>query len=98
MIELGHGYTAEWFRSNDVRTGLIVTGPAAPACPHREQGRCGGAVFIEGHEPEDRPGWKLVSENPLTLDPSVKCGCDGQHLFVRDGHAELCDDDVAGER
>jgi hypothetical protein len=38
------------------------------------------------NEQTPRPVWSVVGEWPnLTLHPSVKCGCDGQHGWVRDG-------------
>jgi hypothetical protein len=93
VIELGHGYTAERTSHEGVLYGFVITGNAAPACRMGDQGRCGGCVKVDGPD-----GWTLVSEDPLTLEPSVKCGCGGQHLHVRDGRAELYSDDVAGER
>lgn len=33
----------------------------------------------------DRPTWRVLSEDPLTLDPSVKCTRCGNHGWIRDG-------------
>ncbi len=99
MIELGHGYTAERATHPDDGTvlGFVVAGNAAPECKMPgvgvAEGRCGGWVNVD-----DATGWKLEREDPLHLEPSIKCACGGQHIFIRGGRAELCSDDVAGER
>ena len=95
MIELGHGYTAERATHPDTGEvlGFAVTGNAAPDCKMPSGGRCGGWVNVD-----DASGWKLESEEPLHLEPSIRCACGGQHIFVRGGRAELCSDDVAGDR
>jgi hypothetical protein len=47
--------------------------------------RCEG--FVCWSPAHARPGklWKVVSEEPLTLEPSIKCATCGSHGFVREG-------------
>lgn len=33
----------------------------------------------------DAPTWEVISEDPLTLAPSLACGQCGHHGFIRDG-------------
>jgi hypothetical protein len=35
-----------------------------------------------------RPAWRVLSEDPLTLDPSVKCTACGNHGWIRNGRWE----------
>lgn len=65
------------------RVGGIVSHPLP------QGGRCEGSVIfdrpgIEGlFEGQDR--WKVVSEDPLTLEPSIRCGGCNAHGWIRKG-------------
>ncbi len=57
--------------------GFIVSHPEPSG-----GGRCGGSVFIEPFD--QHPTWRVVSEEPITLEPSLLCHC-GFHGWVREG-------------
>lgn len=48
---------------------------------------CTGVIQRRGTEApgSNRPTWRVLSEDPLTLDPSVKCADCGNHGWIRDG-------------
>lgn len=47
---------------------------------------CVGSMFRRGARTgEGRAQWDVVSEDPLTLTPSVLCRKCGNHGFIRDG-------------
>lgn len=86
--------------NDDEPIGLIITGPAPPQCPYRNTSatdagpnRCGGGLHFENsperfvRKPDGtmRPRWKVVSKNPLSLQPSIKCKCEGQHGYITNG-------------
>lgn len=72
--------TPEWHAKNDdipdaEHAGIILT------CVHGLE----GAVPFSGRTPDQREGWTVESEDPLTLSPSIvrtECGC---HGFIREG-------------
>src|SRR6266542_5551415 len=87
-LDLGDGFSARyyvWSPDRDLnpqyegipdqdRAGLILT------CPHGEAG-----VPFAGRVPGGGQGWRVLSEDPLTLEPSIlppDCGC---HGFIREG-------------
>lgn len=89
-IDLGSGYEAEPRYHPDGTgelLGVWVIGPAGEQCNFPAEGRCGGWVPVNDG---DR-GWAYSSEDPLTLTPSIRCGCDvkqpgrGQHGFITNG-------------
>lgn len=43
------------------------------------------APFLTADKPSQR-GHQLLSEDPLTVSPSILCGDCGLHGFIRDGH------------
>ena len=62
-------YGANWFHRSDAKPN----------------GWCMGG--FQWHKPDERihgPLWDLVSWEPLTVSPSLLCGC-GAHGFIRDG-------------
>jgi hypothetical protein len=98
-LDFGSGYTGRTFTCEETEPescGLLLAGPAAPQCPHPSDGRCGGGIHFE-NAPEKyvrrpdgtlRPRWKVESRDPLTLSPSIVCGCGGQHGHIRSGRYE----------
>lgn len=91
--DLGHGYSYTTYTHESVEgsCGLLIVGPAGPDCPYRSHfdgGMCGGSVPFEsdpGATASGRPRWKVVSLDPLTLTPSIKCKCGFQHGHIRRG-------------
>lgn len=63
------------------RSGLIESHPRA------DGGRCSGHVTFDVpvNAAETRPKWRVLSEDPLTLEPSLLCRACGHHGFIRDG-------------
>lgn len=94
-IDVGHGFSYRLFTESEVEgsTGLIITGPAVSQCKHpsfQPHGLCGGGLHFENSKVEDRPKWKVESLEPLTISPSIVCGCGGQHGYIRNGRYEPC--------
>jgi hypothetical protein len=92
-IDLGSGYEGELRRLDGELLGVDVAGPQGAHCRlRRTDGRCAGWVDVHyGHGSDAGNGWTLVSEEPLTLTPSIRCSCDldhqgeGQHGFITAG-------------
>lgn len=100
-LGFGYSYRTFTCEGNDDEPiGVIVTGPAAPQCKFQKPGqnpaspgRCAGGChfenapvnFLRKSDGSLRPTWKVVSKNPLSMTPSIKCGCDGQHGYITEG-------------
>lgn len=92
--DIGYGFTIHTFRTSDSDepVGAIIEGPAAEQCLYKNaftEGRCAGSIRWstwdwEGLDPS-RPIWELVQEEPLSLQPSIQCKCQGQHGYITDG-------------
>lgn len=74
-MNLGHGVTAEVVRVDGVVDCVRYTHD----CP---KGNTEDHVTVK---PSWFNGWDLVSEEPLTLSPSLLCLACGHHGFIRDG-------------
>lgn len=76
-IALGHDTFYTKLFQNGVWVGITEW--------HREgDGYEAGSVGFTGRF--DHPTtWELISEDPLTLSPSIACGQCGHHGFIRDG-------------
>lgn len=94
--DLGHGYSYSMYAEYGVDgpTGILIVGPAGPACPYRDEGirgepgMCGGGVPFECSPAAQKSGrarWKVVQLEPLTLSPSIACKCNFQHGHIREG-------------
>ena len=89
-LDLGHGVTAIW-TSHGVheRAGLIEYHPCQGGNCSASQ--CGGGVLFDlpglSEKFPGRDVWTVESWEPLTLSPSIQCGCRGcsHHGFIRDG-------------
>lgn len=63
---------------------------------HKENGQysAGFIAFTGRTKPDwwraDAPTWDVVSEEPLTLSPSLACGMCGHHGFIRGGRWWPC--------
>lgn len=59
--------------------------------PGGRPGRCGGGILFDlpgvAQAFPNRELWTLESLSPLTISPSLQCGCPGcsHHGFIRDG-------------
>jgi hypothetical protein len=45
---------------------------------------CNGVIHWYRHPDVEGPLWTLISEDPLTIDPSIQCQC-GAHGFIIEG-------------
>lgn len=86
-VDLGHDFTLAPITQEGRHIGYMINGPAAPGCPYSYEGRCGGLVRTVDTG-DGKPVWKVVDTNFLTLDPSIKCSCEGQHGHIRNGRYE----------
>ena len=86
-IDFGNGVRGSWYSYKGTEhAGLIV------AHLHSGGKLCAGAVGIKGRDfigyDGNRPLWTLVSEDPLTLTPSIdnsqETGCN-LHGFITNG-------------
>jgi hypothetical protein len=84
MIELGSGVWIEW--ASCARSGhrghLIITwrDPAGGAAD------CSGSVSICGCGAGGGRAWRLLSADPLTIEPSIQCGTHSSHHgWIRGG-------------
>lgn len=78
-LDIGHSVVVELWRLDGRLQGVAYTHPAGgkPGAPS-----CAGWVSVR---PEDPDGWEVVSEEPLTLSPSLLCRACGHHGFIRVG-------------
>lgn len=95
LVDIGHGvqirYTS-WDQHE--RVGLIEYHQCAGGnCrePDGSAGLCGGGVLFDlpgvREAFPDRELWTVESVDPLTLSPSLQCGCRGcgHHGYIRGG-------------
>ena len=98
-VDIGSGHYLRFTEFHGKRLGAIVFHPVGPKPPAgRSQwqidgGMCGGSIFFAGAGADEynshsalspSPTWQVLSEEPLTLSPSVLCDC-GDHGWIRDG-------------
>lgn len=80
LIELGPGRTAAPVALPDgSRGGFRVTHPRPDGEPCYPDGYWIPTI------PESPVHWDVVSEDPLTLSPSLACRVCGDHGWIRDG-------------
>lgn len=87
VIDLGEDHTIEFISyKDDNRAGAIVTHktPAGVLCESAIPFR-GHAWFAEFKSGIPESSWELVSENPVTLSPSLACRACGDHGFITNG-------------
>lgn len=83
--KIGDDVWIQWYsHKENTHSGVII---AFGADPEDIEGSCFGSVPIR--DPEPRACWTLVSETPLTLLPSINCGCQRaghvHHGWIREG-------------
>jgi hypothetical protein len=83
VIDVGDGHTLRRVSNKEGQlVGFIEEHP-----DQRDPSRpCAGSISLAGSSWAE-PGrtWTLVSEDPLTLSPSLMCTACGNHGWVRDG-------------
>lgn len=86
-IDLGDGHSIIFSEyEGEKRVGANVKHPPV-------EGRCSGDGWISfagrswanSFDERTIPTWKIESEDPITLSPSILCRACGDHGFVRDG-------------
>lgn len=78
VIDIGHDVFIERRYHEGALAGIAYEHPRPDGVP------CSAAGWVPV-KPHDIHGWDLVSEEPLTLSPSLLCrGC-GHHGFIREG-------------
>lgn len=80
-VDLGDGHSYEKVLSKGEWVAIIEFHSDA-----KTGDPCGGFVAFEGYDSrEDK--WRVLSWDPLTLNPSLQCPC-GSHGFIRNGRWE----------
>jgi hypothetical protein len=77
---------------SDVRALLFTYPPSQSGRPRGfvldhptpDGSRCGGTVVWDRDGMGDGPTWRLVTLDPLEVEPSIRCHC-GYHGHVREG-------------
>lgn len=84
-IDIGGGHEISYYTSgdDDVHIGLIDVHhtPEGAKC---ESSSINFDVPANAHVPADAR-WQVISEDPLTLSPSLLCMRCGDHGWIRDG-------------
>ena len=77
--DLGEGHSFMWLANGPgfEPHGIIEYHPRADDKP----GGCGGIVYLEGVRARHR----LVSKDPITIEPSLVCRTCGCHGWIEDG-------------
>lgn len=83
VTDIGHGVRTRFTTYRGVTSGLIESHP------HTATGeRCSGAItfdLVQTVGLEHRARWRVISRDPLTLEPALLCRACGHHGFIRDG-------------
>jgi hypothetical protein len=99
--DLENGWSYSFFTEKDSEQpcGLIISGPCAEQCKYKKGqsggniGMCGGSINFTNStiaQKEGRSMWTVSSWEPLTLTPSILCGCGGQHGHITNGKYVSC--------
>ena len=80
-IDIGNGVTITFVEYDGEVVGLNE------AHKDKHGNKCFGYVAFDGSQytPKDAPKWKVISKDPLTLEPSILCRKCGNHGFIRNG-------------
>lgn len=79
--DIGHGVLIQRVRS----PGTEIAGIEYTHLSPKDGTACMGWVPFAGREHGSDAGWKVESEDPLTLSPSLLCRICGHHGFIRAG-------------
>ena len=77
-VDIGHGHRVRFYRDENGAPRLWVFHDCPGFPQHGE--RCGSYIPLTGPKP-----WRLVSEDPLTIEPSIHFTDCGDHGFIRNG-------------
>lgn len=89
--DIGHGVSAELRYVNGVLDGIWYRHPhdakdrELAKLPPEERPAGYGIHGVVPVKPEWPDGWDVLSVEPLTLAPSLRCRQCGHHGFIRDG-------------
>lgn len=94
-LDLGHGHTLKFFKwapDRDLNPQYvdqpdIEKAGAIIEHPHAQTGEpCSGGIHFDvpGAEHLSETRWRVISWDPLTLDPSIQCDC-GDHGHIDHG-------------
>lgn len=93
-VDMGNGHSYSFFMSGEdqIIAGIIEEHPAGKDCNGLKQGEpCFGSVFFDIPEtPVNRPRWKVISLEPLTIEPSILCTFCGNHGYIRESKWISC--------
>lgn len=84
-INFGKGVRGDFIRYRNKVVGIMQ------AHLKKDGVVCAGAVYWS--RVENRPIWDLVTPEPLTLEPSIRCSC-GLHGWIRNGQWEHAPDSI----
>lgn len=84
-INFGKGVRGDFVRHRNKIAGIIHA--------HRKKDGeiCAGTVYWV--DIPNRPKWKLINSEPLTLEQSIRCVC-GLHGWIREGQWEHASDSI----
>lgn len=80
FVEIGHGVCIERRRLHDSDEVVGI----AYKHPNGLGGTCEGWIAFKDRYITGQ-GWTVLSDEPLTLSPSLLCKLCGHHGFIRDG-------------
>lgn len=75
-VDLSKGIRGSYVQHRNKTAGILIC--------HRLENGSGCAASAFWRKIDDRPVWKLVEEQPLTLEESIRCDC-GLHGWIRKG-------------
>jgi hypothetical protein len=78
--DIGHGVTIQRRYMDGRLAGVAYWHPRPD-----NGAKCQGWVSVPDADGWPKDSWKLESEKPLTLSPSLACRACGHHGFIRDG-------------
>ena len=76
-----HAVTWTFDKGEDEPCGGLIWHRTENDVTSATPGWCVGGFFYRGNH---TPLWTLENKDPLTLSPSILCGC-GHHGFIREG-------------
>jgi len=85
LIDIGNGHQIKWRAfEGDEHSMLEIHHRRTNGAPCRSHIPIVGGAWAREFTPGSVFGWDMVSIEPLTLAPSILCGC-GDHGFIRGG-------------
>lgn len=79
-IDFGSGVRGNWYSQKEIQhAGLLI------AHLHADGELCVGSVGVRVPKLREAEQWRLVSEDPLTLEPSISSSTCELHGWIRRG-------------